>query len=246
MPYRHKRPDHRGIRLPAALKLTKHNYQSSLLPQVAAEQLEAELELKKHDKEGATLEYYCDREGEEFLRMHLPGLPDGRPNVPEGNTVKVKRVGAGETDWHGLEAEWSRGTELYMSSENGVLEREVREEGGAAKFDVHFVLNTFNFDNMNDAINELCPRRLGSLFPVREWGQQHAGEPSVTRDDLEFSSEVVGDNPMQSQAVEQILAGRHAPNIYVLFGPPGTGKTMTVVEAIYQVQIILFLQSLPL
>ena len=44
------------------------------------------------------------------------------------------------------------------------------------------------------------------------------------------------DNKEQEQAVKNIVAGTSRPIPYLVFGPPGTGKTVTIVEAIKQVQ----------
>ena len=42
-------------------------------------------------------------------------------------------------------------------------------------------------------------------------------------------------NKEQEQAVRNIVAGTSRPVPYLVFGPPGTGKTVTIVEAIKQV-----------
>uniref|UniRef100_A0A7N6ABI2 RNA helicase n=1 Tax=Anabas testudineus TaxID=64144 RepID=A0A7N6ABI2_ANATE len=43
-------------------------------------------------------------------------------------------------------------------------------------------------------------------------------------------------NPEQYQAVQHIVAGTSKPAPYLVFGPPGTGKTVTLVEAIKQIE----------
>jgi len=44
-------------------------------------------------------------------------------------------------------------------------------------------------------------------------------------------------NSEQRKAVKKILSGSSRPAPYLVFGPPGTGKTVTLVEAIKQVRI---------
>jgi helicase MOV-10 len=44
----------------------------------------------------------------------------------------------------------------------------------------------------------------------------------------------VRDNPEQWQAVSRIVEASHHPHPFLLFGPPGTGKTTTLAEAILQ------------
>ena len=42
-------------------------------------------------------------------------------------------------------------------------------------------------------------------------------------------------NEEQKCAVQHIVAGTSRPAPYLVFGPPGTGKTVTIVEAMKQV-----------
>ena len=45
-------------------------------------------------------------------------------------------------------------------------------------------------------------------------------------------------NPEQARAIHHIVQGSSRPAPYIVFGPPGTGKTFTIVESIKQVYIL--------
>ena len=51
---------------------------------------------------------------------------------------------------------------------------------------------------------------------------------------LKFFNPLVEGNPEQRTAVQVIVSRLSGPAPYVVFGPPGTGKTVTLVEAIKQ------------
>ena len=71
----------------------------------------------------------------------------------------------------------------------------------------------------------IFPSTLSSQLPLVK---------SLTRDDL-FNAKL---NSRQLAAVVRILSAQGRPCPYLLFGPPGTGKTVTLVEAILQVSAL--------
>jgi helicase MOV-10 len=70
------------------------------------------------------------------------------------------------------------------------------------------------------------------LFP----SEDPSHEALMTTKDVTASpfNRDVGDNPEQWRAVSRIVDRSHMPYPFVVFGPPGTGKTTTLVEAILQ------------
>nr|KAF6398975.1 Mov10 like RISC complex RNA helicase 1 [Molossus molossus] len=64
-------------------------------------------------------------------------------------------------------------------------------------------------------------------------GTSHLGDQLPPPAGEEFFSPLLNEN--QKLAVRRILSGDCRPLPYVLFGPPGTGKTVTIIEAVLQV-----------
>lgn len=58
--------------------------------------------------------------------------------------------------------------------------------------------------------------------------------------DFKWINPNIEKNKEQKQAVRKILSKTAYPAPYIIFGPPGTGKTATLVETISQVICFLF------
>lgn len=52
---------------------------------------------------------------------------------------------------------------------------------------------------------------------------------------IRYFNKQVAANPEQRSVVEHVVGGSSGAAPYLLLGPPGTGKTVTIVEAILQV-----------
>lgn len=85
------------------------------------------------------------------------------------------------------------------------------------------------------------PGRAGASPPLLgHWAWPDPGPPPPGEElqaagarEREFFNPLLNEN--QQLAVRRILSGDCRPLPYVLFGPPGTGKTVTIIEAVLQV-----------
>eukprot|EP00798_Chlamydomonas_sp_ICE-L_P006125 gene6125-2731_t len=68
--------------------------------------------------------------------------------------------------------------------------------------------------------------------PSSFFGSNQASQPASITAEPYWTREM---NHKQKEAVRAILDGGHSPLPYLIFGPPGTGKTMTISEAAAQV-----------
>ncbi|KAG8730766.1 hypothetical protein FRC10_002366 [Ceratobasidium sp. 414] len=97
-------------------------------------------------------------------------------------------------------------------------------------WDVRFTVNRLLLRRMHDAVNKAGPHQR-ILFPNASHRKPRARGSGFS---IPLDRKVAS-NPQQSMAVQHILAQPAGDLPFIIFGPPGTGKTTALVEAIHQI-----------
>ncbi|KAA1478146.1 P-loop containing nucleoside triphosphate hydrolase protein [Dentipellis sp. KUC8613] len=99
-------------------------------------------------------------------------------------------------------------------------------------FNLRFKLNRIPLQRAHHALAQSChPQRL--LFPTRS-DEPNEPQAVVNREELELYNRAVENDDKQLEAVLQVLQRPRGNVPFIIFGPPGTGKTTTIVECILQ------------
>ncbi|KAG9342270.1 hypothetical protein JZ751_016772, partial [Albula glossodonta] len=194
---------------------------ASMQPRFSAllwlEELQAEQELREFGLGGAIL-----RKGAHYLHLEVPGVAEGRPSVFMG-----------EEDTNMCLTLPKAPGKFTAASDRVVLKKQL--SGGVVVEYTSYVMevleNMFVYRGIRlgqNAQSKVNDEDL-SLRVNSDFHQSYVGEPL----DVEFTFNSL--NPSQREAVKRILAAECRPTPYILFGPPGTGKTITLIEAILQV-----------
>ncbi|KAM7304456.1 putative helicase MOV-10 isoform X1 [Ixodes scapularis] len=162
--------------------------------------------------------------------LEVPDSLVGNSSILEGSNVKVdlysgqKKLGP---KFAGKITEIKTGMIFLKFSERF---QETYKEG--MKVDLRFVLNRLPLRLMHRAIRMCNERKLWN-FVLPDCDDP--SRPAVNISELSFFNRSIETNEEQCSAVKNILLGLHRPYPFLLFGPPGTGKTVTLVEALIQV-----------
>ncbi|XP_077506018.1 putative helicase MOV-10 isoform X2 [Amblyomma americanum] len=162
--------------------------------------------------------------------LEVPGAKEGRPSVIKRSRLffsVMSSNAAPVTEYEAIVRKIKGSSVTVKLSEKF---DEIYEEG--SRFSVRFAPNLVPLKRMRFAVNTCREQQLRSfIFP----SCAPPSKPAVSASNLTFFNKNVQGNPEQSKAVHDMLRGEHRPFPYLLFGPPGTGKTSTIVEALKQI-----------
>ncbi|XP_066285772.1 putative helicase MOV-10 [Branchiostoma lanceolatum] len=196
------------------------------------EEIQMEVDIQRYNMDNAPL---MKDSNPRLLRLTVPGLAENRPSVLKGDHLFVQERFAGGQAGTTRYKGYVHHTEL-LEVKLGFNNQLLRNFITGMTVDVQFTFGRLPLRLQHRAVQQARAKALMQhvLFPK----DSSVGAFQAIRDpDASFSffDRMLRDNEEQNRAVRHIVAGTSRPAPYLIFGPPGTGKTMTTVEAIKQV-----------
>uniref|UniRef100_A0A3P8S1T5 RNA helicase n=1 Tax=Amphiprion percula TaxID=161767 RepID=A0A3P8S1T5_AMPPE len=228
-----KRPTSSSDKRRALLEspLSWENYTEKFELLLYLEELQMEVDIKRYnipndEKECAVM--YQDPQNKKLLVLEVPGVSENRPSVLRGDQLLVCPVGETKVKYRGY-VHCVQLDQVKLGFSSKLLDRFI--EG--MQFSVEFTVNRLTVRLQHRAAELATTHRLGKvLFPAAPpFTCQQTELPKLKLFDCKLER-----NPEQYRAVQHIVAGSSKPAPYLVFGPPGTGKTVTLVEAIKQIE----------
>ncbi|XP_039754327.1 probable RNA helicase armi [Pararge aegeria] len=181
------------------------------------------INMRAYDKSKVYLNH-CD----EYLSLEIPGLAEKRPSLIIGDKVLVTDTWSSDSPPFEGYIHAVRGNFILMKF-NSLF----HESYGGSDVSIQFHTSRSNYKRMHHSIN-LALSCLGPeiLFPSHLIIKPQQ-IPDENLNKIEWYNESL--NKIQKNAVISILKGECRPMPYIVFGPPGTGKTVTVIETILQI-----------
>ncbi|XP_013171065.1 PREDICTED: putative helicase mov-10-B.1 [Papilio xuthus] len=203
--------------------LTKSNYMAFFHHLLWWEEVHIKYNLKNYNMFSVTM----DRRKGAYI-LEVPGLAEKRPSLLRGDRVYIKPRDTPTLNFESTISNIELNN-IILTNLDETFEQHYKVD---ALFDVRFVMSRVPVERMHEAVNSIHrSKQLCRVFPQ---SPKHYIPPA---DITKFYNKWIESNKEQRSAVEHIVAGTSGKAPYIVFGPPGTGKTMTIVEAIIQLVV---------
>nr|XP_057939838.1 putative helicase mov-10-B.1 isoform X1 [Doryrhamphus excisus] len=206
--------------------LTFENYAAKFHLMLYLEEHQMQVDIRRYFIPNSDMTYATMERDGKLLILKIPGLSENRPSVLRGDRLIVYPQEETTVKYcgyvHKVERDW-----VKLGFHSKLLDQFI----DGMKFSVEFVINRLMLRVQHRAVDLAIKSGLGEvLFPQRKRNLKVPELPALKLYDRKLE-----DNPEQYKAVCHIVAGTSKPAPYLVFGPPGTGKTVTLVEAVKQI-----------
>lgn len=181
------------------------------------------------------------REGE-YLALYIENVGERRPSLVLGDSIRLTNPWSTENQFlfegH-IHKVWSDRIFLKFAPS-------FHDEYNGQDYKAQFFFSRKAYRKQHYAVNQVAKNLGMVLFPVKITTKPPQLDLKLEEDEYFYIDKISKEkrkiewfnkslNSIQKEAIKNILIGEARPMPYIIFGPPGTGKTITLIETILQI-----------